>query len=373
MGIYEDIGVRPVINAIGTATRYGGALMNPKILETMLVASQEFCLLDELHEKAGERVAKMLSVEASYITASAACGLVITTAACMTGSDQDRIRQLPDTTGMRYEVVIQKSHRIAYDQAIRLTGARLIELDDTNGIPTEAMREAIGKNTAAVFYLGKNFQKDNSVPLERVAAMAHAAGVPVIVDAASECPPISTLTRFTKAGADLVIFSGGKSLQGPQSTGLLIGRKDLINACALNGTPFATVGRPMKVSREEIFAFIKALEIYLNRDHEADAVAWEERVRYIEEVLSGIPAITLARGEPRETYTVPKLVVKIDPDSGITGAEAVVALLDGTPRIIVQDEGEDGFSINPHNLQEGQERIVAERCREVLVNGGATA
>ena len=366
MGIYEDLGVRPVINAIGTPTRFGGALMNPEVLETMSIASQEFCLLDELHEKAGERVAEMLDVEAAYITASAACGLVITTAACMTGSDQDNIRQLPDTTGMKYEVVIQKSHRIAYDQAIRLTGAKLIELDDTDGIPAEAMRAAIGKNTVAVFYLGKNFRNKNSVPLELVVAIAHSAGVPVIVDAASECPPISTLTRFTKEGADLVIFSGGKSLQGPQSTGLLIGRKDLIKACALNGTPFATVGRPMKVSREEILAFIKALEIYLNRDHEADAISWEEKVRYIEGALSGIPNITLSRGESRETYTVPQLVVKVDPVSGLTGEKAVTALLDGTPRIIVQEQGEDGFSINPHNLQKGQEQIVAERCREVL-------
>ena len=372
MGIYEDIGVRPVINAIGTATRFGGALMAPEVLETMRVASQEFCLLDELHEKAGERVAEMLGVEAAYVTASAACGLVITTAASMTGTDQERIRQLPDTTGMRYEVVVQKTHRIAYDQAIRLTGARLVELDDTDGPPVEAMREAICGNTTAVFYLGKNFNASRSVPLEQAVAMAHAADVPVIVDAASECPPVSTLTRFTEAGADLVIFSGGKSLQGPQSTGLVIGRKDLIKACAVNGTPFATVGRPMKVSREEIFAFIKALEIYLNRDHEADAAGWEEKVRHIEGELAGIPHVSLSRLGPEETYAVPQLKVTIGNESGLTGKEAVKALLDGSPRIIVQDRGEDGFSINPHNLREGQERTVAERCRKVLT-GGATA
>ncbi len=369
MGIYENIGVRPVINAIGTATRYGGALMAPEVLETMRVASQEFCLLDELHEKAGEKVAEMLGVEAAYVTASAACGLVITTAACMTGTDQDRIRQLPDTTGMRYEVVVQKTHRIAYDQAIRLTGARLIELDDADGPPVESMRTAINERTAAIFYLGKNFKNDNSVPLEQVAAMAHAADVPVIVDAASECPPVSTLTRFTEAGADLVIFSGGKSLQGPQSTGLIIGRKDLIKACAVNGTPFATVGRPMKVSREEIFAFIKALERYQNRDHEADAAGWEEKVRHIEGELAGIPNVSVIRLGPEETYAVPQLKVTVDPEAGLTGTEAVAALLDGTPRVVVQERGEDGFSINPHNLQDGQERIVAERCREVLTGG----
>ncbi len=373
MGIYEDIGVRPVINAIGTATRYGGALLDPEIMETMRVASREFCLLDELHEKAGEKVARMLGVEAAYVTASAACGLVITTAACMTGTDPERIRQLPVTTGMRDEVVVQKTHRIDYDQAIRLTGAKLIELDDSDGPPVEAMRTAIGDGTraAAVFYLGKNFREDNAVPLEQAVAMAHAVDVPVIVDAASECPPVSTLTRFTEAGADLVIFSGGKSLQGPQSTGLIIGRRDLIGACAVNGTPFATVGRPMKVSREEIFAFIKALEIYLNRDHAADAAAWEEKVRYIETELGGIPHVTLSRLDPEETYAVPQLKVAIDPEAGLTGDDAVKALLDGDPRIIVQERDEEGFSINPHNLQDGQERIVAQRCREVLSGGGS--
>ncbi len=366
MGIYEDIGVRPVINAIGTNTRYGGALMAQEVLDTMQEASQEFCLLDELHVKAGERVAEMLGVESAYVTASAACGLVITAAACMTGTNQDRVRQLPDTAGMRNEVVVQTTHRIAYDQAIRLTGARLIELDDRDGPPVEAMRAAIGERTAAVFYLGKNFRNDRSVPLEQAVAMAHAADVPVIVDAASECPPVSTLTRFTEAGADLVIFSGGKSLQGPQSTGLVIGRKDLIKACAVNGTPFATVGRPMKVSREEIFAFIKALEIYLNRDHEADAAAWEEKLRHVEGVLASLPHVTMTRSEPQETYAVPQLEITIDPVSGLTGEEAVGALIDGTPRIAVLERGENGFYINPHNLQDGQERIVAERCRAVL-------
>ncbi len=369
MGIYEDIGVRPVINAIGTATRYGGALLAPEILETMRVASREFCPLDELHEKAGEKVADMLGVEAAYVTASAACGLVITAAACMTGTDQNRIRQLPDTTGMRDEVVVQKTHRIPYDQAIRLTGAKLIELDDSDGPPVEAMRRAIGARTAAVFYLGKKFRNEKSIPLEQVAAMAHAADVPVIVDAASECPPVSTLTRFTEAGADLVIFSGGKSLQGPQSTGLIVGRRDLIGACALNGTPFATVGRPMKVSREEIFAFIKALEMYLSRDHAADAAGWEAKVGYIEAELSGLRHVSLNRLDPEETYAVPRLKVALDAQAGLTGDEAVKALLDGTPRIIVQEEGEEGFSINPHNLQDGQERIVAARCREVLAGG----
>ena len=366
MGIYEDIGVRPVINAIGTATRYGGALMAPEVIETMKIASQEFCLLDELHDKAGERVAEMLGVDAAYVTASAACGLVITSAACMTGTNENKVCQLPDTAGMRSEVIIQKSHRIPYDQAIRLTGAKLVEIDDTDGPPLEAMTGSISDKTAAIFYLGKKFKNKNSVPLDKVISIAHTKGIPVIVDAASECPPVSTLTTFTEIGADLVIFSGGKSLQGPQSTGLIVGRKDLIKACAANGTPFATVGRPMKISREERLAFIKALEIYLSRDHESDKKEWGNKIRNIEKILSEIPHLKLSRSEVRETYIVPQLEITLNPTAKISGKEAIASLLGGTPRIVVQECGENGFVINPQNLQDGQDQIIAKRCREIL-------
>ena len=166
----------------------------------------------------------MLEVEAAYVTSSAACGLVLTTAACMAGTDPAKIEQLPDTAGIKHEVIIQKIHRIAYDQAIRLAGATLIEIDDQGTPPTEEMRRAINENTAAIFYMATVMNHPASVSLDEVVAMAMAASVPVIVDAASECPPVSTLTRFWQAGADLIIFSGGKSIMGPQSTGLVIGR-----------------------------------------------------------------------------------------------------------------------------------------------------
>ena len=367
MGIYEELGVRPVINAVGTVTRSGGSLMPLEVLDVMREASQQYCLLDELHEKVGQKIATMLDVDAAYVTSGAACGLLLTAAACMAGTDPDKITQLPDTTGMKHEVIIQTVHRIAYDQCIRLSGARLVEIRDQGTPPTEAMCNAINENTAAIFYLANAMHNDVSVPFEQVVEMAHAASVPVIVDAASECPPVSTLTRFSRAGADLVIFSGGKSIMGPQSTGLIIGRKDLIAACAANGNPFATVGRPAKVSREEVIAFIKALELYLARDHDADRVRWEGQVRYIEEALAGIPHFSVARFTKGETYTVPLLYIRPEAGAGITREEIAEALLEGEPRIVVgQHFTEDGIAINPHMLEPGQERIVAERCREVL-------
>jgi L-seryl-tRNA(Ser) seleniumtransferase len=344
--------------------------MAPEVLEVMSEASQQFCILDELHEKVGQRIATMLDVEAAYVTAGAACGMLLTTAACMTGTDPVKIAQLPDTTGVKNEVIIQTLHRIQYDQALRMAGATLIEISDQGTPPTDAMRSAVNKNTAAIFYLANALHHPASVPFEQVVEMAHAASTPVIVDAASECPPVSTLTRFSKAGADLVIFSGGKSIMGPQSTGLIVGRKDLIAACAANGNPFAAVGRPSKVSREEVIAFLKALELYLARNHDADLARWESQVRYIEEKLAGIRHLTVKRFTKGETYTLPLLCIRPQEGAGISSEELAGALQDGEPCIVVdQHSTEECIVVNPHMLQPGQERVVAERCKEVLNRG----
>ena len=371
MSIYDELGVRTLINAAGTVTRYGGSLMAPEVLDSMRGASQQFCYLDEVQKKVGERVAAMLEVEAAYITSSAACGLVLTTAACMAGTDPAKIEQLPDTTGMKHEVIIQKIHRIAYDQAIRVAGGTLIEIDDQGTPPTEEMRRAINENTAAIFFMATVMNHPASVPLEEVVAMAKAASVPVVVDAASECPPVSTLTRFWEAGADLIIFSGGKSIMGPQSTGLVIGRKDLIAGCAANGVPFATVGRPMKVSREEMIGFMKALELYLARDHESDTARWTAQLDYIEGALRGIPNITIDRFTKGETYTVPLLNIRPTAEANFTRSMIAEGLEAGEPAIVVgQHFTEDSVTINPHNLQPGQEQIVADRCKAVLAEIG---
>ncbi|MEZ4660664.1 MAG: aminotransferase class V-fold PLP-dependent enzyme [Caldilineaceae bacterium] len=367
MSIYQDLGVRPVINAAGAVSRYGGSLMAPEVLETMRIASQEFCLLDELHEQVGKRIAALLDVEAAYVTSSAAAGIVLTTAACMTGSDPARIKQLPDAAGMRHEVIIQTGHRIPYDQALRVAGAKIVEIRDAGAPPVAAMQAAINANTAAIFYLARVMDAPASAPFAQVVEMAHAANVPVIVDAASECPPMSTLSRFAKAGADLVIFSGGKSIMGPQSTGLLIGRPDLIAACAANGTPFAAVGRAMKVSREEVVAFLKALELYLARDHDADQARWEAQVRHMEEELMDIPHIELSRVPQIQTYAVPQLAIRPLPALGITREEIAAALLAGEPRIVVGlHQTADSVVINPHMLQVGQEEVVGARVRATL-------
>ena len=368
MGIYEELGVRTIINAAGTVTPYGGSLMAPEVLEVMQEASGQFCLLAELHEKVGERIAAMLDVEAAYVTSSAAAGLLVTAAACMTGTDPERIAQLPNTTGMRSEVVIQRLHRLGYDQAVRLAGGTFVEIEDQGEPPTQALRDAIGDHTAAIFCMAHRLGEPASVPLDELVNIAKGAGVPLVVDSASECPPPSTLASFCKAGVDLVIFSGGKSIMGPQSTGLVIGRRDLVAACAANGNPFAAVGRPAKVSREEVIGFMKALELYLARDHDADRARWEAQVAHVERALSAArQPLALQRMVKGDTYTVPLLAVRPLPDAGFSHQQLCEALLAGDPRIVVaQHFIGDGFVINPHMLQPGQERIVAERCLQVL-------
>ena len=372
MGIYEELGVRPLINAAGTVTNYGGSVMDPEIFEVMSAANREFCRLEDLHPAVGRRIAGLLDVEAAYVTSSAAAGLLVTAAACIAGTDPERITQLPDTTGMKSEVVVQQIHRLAYDQALRLAGATFVEVPDGGAPPTDALRSAVGPDTAAILCMAHRLGDPASVPLADLVSIAQGAGVPLIVDAASECPPLSTLTRFWKAGADLTIFSGGKSIMGPQSTGLVVGRQDLIDACMANGNPFATVGRPAKVSREEIIGFLKALELYLARDHDADRARWTAQVGHVEQALAGAGhPIALERMEKGDTYTVPMLAVRTLPDAGFTTGQLSQALMDGDPRVVVaQHFIGDGVVVNPHMLKPGQERIVAERCLQVLAELG---
>lgn len=368
MGIYETLGVRTLVNAAGTVTNYGGSVMAPEVFAVMQEANRRFCRLEELQRQVGERIAAMLEVEAAYVTSSAAAGLLVTTAACMAGDDPARVAQLPDAAGMKSQVVVQRSHRLAYDQAMRLAGATFVEVEDDGAPPAQALRAAVGADTAAILCMAHRLSDPASVPLDELVSIARAAGVPLIVDAASESPPPSTLTRFWKAGADLTIFSGGKSIMGPQSTGLVVGRKDLIKACAANGNPFAAVGRPAKVSREEIIGLLKALELYLARDHDADRARWEAQIDHVERVLAsaGRP-IALKRMVKGDTYTVPMLAVRTLPDAGFTTGQLCEALLAGEPRVVLaQHFIGDGVVINPHVLQPGQERIVAERCLQVL-------
>ena len=266
---YERLGVTRTINAASWITRLGGSIMPPPVVEAMEDASRWFVDMDELNKKAGEVIARFTGAEAGLVTAGSAAGMLLEAAACMAGTDPAKLNRLPDTTGMKSEIVIHRAHRMNYDHSFRVAGATLVEIGNSVSTDEWELEDAIGENTAAVAYVFA-LPHRGELPLAKVAEIAHARGVPVIVDAAAMLPPVENLTRFINEGADMVSFSGGKGVLGPQSTGILCGRADLVEAAYLNGQPNSQgVGRAAKVCKEEIAGLVTALELFVDTDHQA--------------------------------------------------------------------------------------------------------
>jgi L-seryl-tRNA(Ser) seleniumtransferase len=345
-----------LINAVGTVTVFGGSLMPPEVLRAMEAAAGGYVDLNELHVAAGRRIAGLIGVEAAYVSSGAAGGLALSAAACIAGSDPEKIRKLPEGDGLKTEIVIQRSHRTGWEQSLRVGGARMVEVEPT----AEALRKGIGPRTAAVIYF-MAYSRTSSVPLPDAIRIAHEGDVRIIVDAAAEIPPMSNLTAFLHAGADLVIFSGGKGLRGPQSSGLVLGKRDLIEACRLNGNPNGGIGRPMKVGKEEVVGLVAAVERFVKLDHDAEVRRWKAQVDHLVEVVYGLPGVRAERVLDR-TGLIP--VARIASER--LGSKAVAEQLRmGEPRIEV-GASEDGVTINPHMLREGDEKVIAKRLREVL-------
>jgi len=366
MGIYERLGVRVFINASGTITRLGGSLMPREAVAAMAEASRSFVDLEELQEKVGRRIAELLGVEGAYVCAGAASGIVLATAACITSKDQEKVRRLPDTRGMKNEVIIHKAGGPSYiHQGIRCVGAKLVEVGTPNQVNLRDIKDAITENTAAiVLFLGFG----NEPSLEEVVEVAKKAKVPIIVDAAAELPPVSNLTEPLKLGVDLIVFSGGKGLMGPQCTGLILGRKDLIEACALNGNPNSAIGRPMKVGKEEIVGLLTAIELFLEIGEEKMLREWERQAKYVAETLQGIPHVD-ARclfPDPRARPSiVPRAYITFDGEFPMSSREVLEKLRNGHPSIEVRSI-EKGIMVDPMTLADGEEWVVARRLREAL-------
>jgi D-glucosaminate-6-phosphate ammonia-lyase len=371
--IYQRLGVRRVIHASGTTTRYGGSLLRPEALEAMREASQTLVNMDELNEAAGKAIAHMLGAEAAFITAGASSGLILQAAACIAGDDPAKITRLPDTRGVKNEIVIQRAHRFAYDQAYRIPGGVLVEIGLARRTQPFELDDAISDRTAAVAYLVSPFTRPPGVlSLEEVIAIAHRRNVPVIVDAASMLPPRENLTKFIRLGADLVSFSGGKGIRGPQSTGFLIGRRDLIRAAALNGSPNQAIGRAAKTSKEEIAGLLTALELFLAEDEAAEMKRYRDVCTTIAEGLANIPGLRVVVEQDQVNRVLPHAVVYFPEDwEGPSGHAVQVALAKGEPHIYVQQGAHQGgyfdeIAIDPINLQPGDEAILVKRLREEL-------
>lgn len=375
-GVYGRLGVKKLINASGNGTANGGSIMRPEVLAAMEEASQSFVSLPELLGAAGRRIAELVGVEGAYITSGAAAGVAISVAACMTGKDQARIHQLPNTTGMKNEVIIQVMERNFYELMIRLTGAKLVEVGLSNNTYPWHVESAITERTAAIVHFPA-YAPRSSLPTSGLAEIAHKYEVPVIVDAAAELPPFSVLRQYADMGADLTIFSGGKGLRGPQSSGLILGRKDLIEACAMNACPNHGVGRPMKAGKEEIVALVKAVELFADEEFERQEFdGWEKRTAYMVDALANVPGVKAYRGLPprycmgRGVHPDCVPLTYVEWDTNIirkAKADVARALREGDPGILVSLALDvEGIMLTPHTLQPGEERIVAERVAQVL-------
>lgn len=361
--LYDRLGVRPIINAKGTYTYLSGSCMLPETVEAMTEAARRFVDINELEEAAGRRLAELTGAEAALVTGGCAAALAECAAACMAGTDPERIKQLPDGAGMRHEIFIQRAHRNQYDQSFRMAGATLVEFDTL-----EELAERIGPESCAVAHIVA-YEPWGKAKIDDVLALCRERNLPLLVDAAAELPPAENLTRFVRMGADAVMFSGGKGLRGPQASGLLLGKRGLVEAARANACPNHSIGRPMKAGKEEIAGLVRAVELYVERDHEADWHRWEQQVDHVAKALADLPHVTTGSVPQHVINHVPRLWVKWDESVLNLNVEgALTRLIEGTPRVamLVTD---CGLTLSPNNLQPGDEKIVAKRLREVLSAG----
>jgi L-seryl-tRNA(Ser) seleniumtransferase len=357
MNIFEQLGVKTFINARGTFTRLGGAIMPPAVVEAMVAASKSSVYIEELQDAIGARIAAMTRNEAAIVTSSAAAGIVLAIAACMTGDDRKKIARLPDTTGMRNEVIVQRHMRFDEDCALRQTGARIIEIEAAGALGIAELEKAINANTAAIFTT--NWIGPKTLPLSAVIPIGRRHNVPVVVDAAAELPPAENLWKFTtELGAALAIFSGGKGLRGPQSTGLVVGTKGLVEGMKMQSSPNCYIGRPMKVGKEEMVGLYTAIECFLAQTDEERRALNEKRRLLIAARLRRLKALTFKHAESR-------LIIQWDECGDTVTAEEVAALMrSGNPAI--ECSCSEGVQINVATLQEGEEEVVAARLAEIL-------
>lgn len=362
---YEELGVTTVINCEGTMTMLGGSVLRPELEAVMAMAGKHFVSIPDLEVAAGKRITEMLKLPEGYsalVTSGAAAAMQSGLAGILTGDNEALIRQLPDLAGMKSEVIIQKSHRNPFDHQLRTTGVKLIEVETR-----DELRQAVNDRTAMMHF--SNFANaSGQIKVDEWVKLGKQYNIPCMNDAAADTPPVSHLWDYANMGYDLITFSGGKAMRGPQCAGLLIGRKELVANALLNNSPHEdTIGRSQKVGKEEIIGMVKALELYLKEDHDALAREWQGRLERISQELTKIPGVSTEFFTPDIANHVPHMRITWDSRVPLEPKEVSKMLRNSKPAIVIGGgEGRPGLSMCSFMLQPGEDKIVAERLAHVL-------
>jgi uncharacterized pyridoxal phosphate-dependent enzyme len=362
--IYEELGVTTVINGQGTMTMLGGSLIRPEVDAVMAMATKHFVNIPELEVAAGNRIAQMLKLPEGYtalVTSGAAGAMQSGLAGILTGANDEYIRQLPDLTGLKSEVIIQKTHRNPFDHQLRCTGVKLIEVETR-----EDLRRAVNPQTAMMHFT--NFANAaGQIKVDEWLQLARQYNLPAMIDAAADTPPVSHLWDYANMGYDLITFSGGKAIRGPQCAGLLIGKKDLVGYALLNNSPYEdTLGRGLKVGKEEITGMVKALELYLDEDHDALTKEWWNRLDAVSRELTKVPGVSTAFLVPDIANHVPTMQINWDPRRiSLEPRDAAQELRQSKPAIVLE-HSEHGLGMNSFMLQPGEDKIIAARLAELF-------
>src|SRR6185369_10256130 len=357
---YEELGVPTVINCEGTMTMLGGSLPHPQLEAVMFLAGKHFVSIPDLEVAAGNRIAQMLKLPEGYtalVTSGAAAAIQSGLAGILTGDNEALIRQMPDLTGMKSEVIIQKTHRNPFDHQLRTTGVKLVEIETR-----EQLRRAVNDRTAMMHF--SNFANESGqIKVDEWVKLAKEYKIPCMNDAAADTPPVSHLWDYANMGYDLITFSGGKAIRGPQCAGMLLGRKDLVAYALLNNSPHEdTIGRSQKVGKEEIIGMVKALELFLAEDHDALAKEWQARLQGISQQITKVPGVGTSFFVPDIANHVPHIQITWDSKIALTPEQVSKTLKSSKPSIVMGgSEGKPGLAMNSFMLQPGEDKIVAEQ------------
>lgn len=360
--LFKELGLRTFINAVGTVTYMTGSLMHEEVLEAIASSSQEFVLLDEVQDKVGEKIATLCHAEAATVTAGCWSAMILGMAGVLTGMDLKKVAQLPDLAGMKSEVIVQKTHNEPYIHALTNTGIKIVEVETA-----QDFQSAVNEKTAAMWFL--NYAGPNGkIKHEEWIALGKKYNIPTIIDMAADVPPVENLWKFNDLGFDLVGISGGKAIRGPQSAGILMGKKDLIAAARLSAPPRGgNIGRGMKVNKEEVLGMYVALEKYINTDHAKEWKIWEERISLIESAVRKINSITTQVSVPPVANHTPNLDISWDVSKvKLTSSELQEKMRSGNPSIEVMGGKGNNIAVSVFMLKPGQEKIIAKRICEEL-------